>query len=73
MSKTNGNDPAFAVGGYDQGEKTLYSKPGLTKRELFAAIAMGGLLQNATVPVSDTPIVAITLADALIKNLNKDA
>lgn len=70
---TNGNEPAFAQVGTD-----LFSKPflfgGLTKRELFAAMAMQGFLADSDRGGSDPTIVrrSVSAADALIEALNKE-
>jgi hypothetical protein len=50
--------------------------PGLTKRELFAAMAMQGLVANPERINDPGPVlvnVAIAYADALIKELEKNA
>lgn len=47
---------------------------GLTKREYFAALAMQGILAGGSI-ASDTKaasIKSVAMADALIKELNKD-
>ncbi len=49
---------------------------GLTKREILAAMAMQGL--SSTIDINsysphDISVVAVQLADALIKELSKDA
>ena len=62
---TNGNENAYAIG-------TAY--PGLTKRELFAAIAMQGLLAADpahNMSSDDIAIFAIDQADDFIKYLNQ--
>ena len=63
---TNGENPAYPVPEYTQ-------VSGLTKRELFAAMAMQGLLAHD----SDRRIAyiaddAVEAADALIAELNKE-
>lgn len=76
---TNPNDPAFndesnmSIGGHvhDQGYKNL------TKREYFAAMAMGAAMQYASgdgrynMKAEDFAKSAIAYADALIKELSK--
>lgn len=55
-------------GGYE-----IKSAPGLTKRELFAAMAMQGLLANATLNQAREPIadLSVTHADALLTALDQ--
>lgn len=68
---TKANDPAFPLGGLSKLQIVL------TKRELFAAMAMQGLLSSAARwPVQDNePRMAakdaLKLADALIKALEE--
>lgn len=66
---TNGNKFAFAMLDPNSG----FSQYGLTKRELFAAMAMQGFLSEGCINMS-TPIAdcAVQLADALIAELNKN-
>lgn len=46
---------------------------GLTKRELFAAMALQGILSNSRIEVTkETSKLAVVLADALITELNKE-
>lgn len=48
-------------------------EPGLTKRELFAAIALQGLLANgADGAIGDYATDAVKYADALIQELNEE-
>lgn len=63
---------------YEGIEDTIKSLGGLTKREYFAAMAMQGWLARcSTVPhtyklePSDIAEVAVSMADALLKELNK--
>jgi len=44
---------------------------GLTKRELFAAMAMQGMLSSPEVRYKNISIDSVEIADALIKELNK--
>ena len=62
----NGNSTAFPVPGYE-------GDSGLTKRELFAAMMMQGILADANDCSSDTVIAvaAVKIADALIAELSK--
>lgn len=73
MSKHN--DPAFPFS-FDLGLTTKWS-PGLNKRELFAAIAMHGLVGSFTVSREEmatfTGITAVKYADALIVELEKES
>ena len=68
---TTGNLPAYPI----EAEKTYYL--GLTKRELFAAMAMQGLLSDMEfIKKNSTGLTAVELAvctaDALIAELNKE-
>jgi hypothetical protein len=80
MSK--GNESAFPRGmmevdnGGDRLE-TLVADPGLTKRELFAGMAMQAILSNPAYyeqknkgPI--TAVLAVVSADALVAELAKD-
>lgn len=79
--ETKGNEPAFASVAYGPcGES--HGQDGLTKRELFAAMAMQGVLANEFMikAIGDmhkkdnekiTANVAVLYADALIKALNE--
>lgn len=69
---TNGDDPAYAAI-----SKTVFNQSmlagGCTKRELFAAMVMQGLLSNPHEAVIERATVAadaVTTADRLIKALN---
>jgi hypothetical protein len=69
---TNGNDQAFASVG-EGFNNSLYSAPGLTKREYFAAMAMQGLVASDTtheLGYEDAAKWAVKHADALIAALN---
>ena len=67
----NHDDPAFPqVTKITSGQEFLGSL-GLTKRELFATMAMQGILSCNSV-VQDTAGWAVKYADALIKELNKE-
>lgn len=66
---TNGNDRAFATQFSDQ--------EGLTKREYFAAMAMQGIMANSDDAITrfsheDIALIAVSTADALIAELNKE-
>lgn len=78
MKTTNGNDYAFArsAAEYENMDGIpMYNEPsdGLTKRELFAAMAMQGLMARPNWPFDGIAGEAIFVADALIDALNKDA
>lgn len=72
---TNPSAPAYPCSTEDRW-------PGLTKRELFAAVALNGMLATGWEPVvapmtmnsrgHDLPGTAVRLADALIEALNKE-
>lgn len=49
---------------------TEYGVPGLTKRELYAAMAMTGFV-SAGASRGIIPTMALEMADALIKELDK--
>lgn len=73
---SRGNDPAFASPGlYDENVgRRAYEQIGLTKREVFAAMAMQGLLANADEVMGhlterDVAEVAVRNADALLAAL----
>ena len=59
--------------GKDGKRQYLRYKPGLTKREHFAAMAMQGLLSGAhfQAPLDELCQQSVEVADALIKELNK--
>ena len=64
MSNATTDLPAFPIHG------PLFAT-GLTKRELFAAMAMQGILANPSWDVHDVPVVAVEAADALLAELAK--
>lgn len=70
--KTEANEPAFAGNEYDHGQ----FNPGLSKREMLAAMALQGILANNNQDSQDpsnvkyNPELAVRYADALIKELN---
>jgi len=59
----NSYEPAFPI--------APVKYQGLTKRELFAAMAMQGLLSNPEVRYKNIAIDSVEIADALIEELNK--
>jgi hypothetical protein len=80
--KTNSNDPINAVvnsHGFPSLKNAVIDNSneqliGLTKREIFAAMAMQGLMANID-PVNHKDYIAensVKIADALIKELNKE-
>lgn len=67
----NGNDTAYPVLDRDQTPNGTYQL-GLTKRELFAAMAMQGMLTaDYSSPVDELAHQAVVFADALLKELAK--
>lgn len=70
---SNATDPVFPVA--DWGACQL---PGLTKRELFAALVMQGILANGEIlvrygmPTAETAKNAVDFADALLAELAKE-
>ena len=52
---------------------TLLHTAGLTKRELFAAMAMAGLLSDPKETLRDAGIDAVKAADILLEELSKMA
>ncbi len=81
-------EPAFPceVGGYDEsgnvkGRQTSCASGiaiGLTKREWFAGMALQGLLSTMTLSTAETDAeyvadVAVQLADAMLKRLERDS
>lgn len=72
--KTIKGDAAFGCVGMLSREEDVYNH-GLTKRELFAAMAMQGLLANparAGGNDSEYSEYSVNIADALITSLNKE-
>lgn len=68
---SNGNDMAFPVD-YTQTPNNTYQL-GLTKRELFAGMAMQGIISSLDmkVPNTDVAVAAVKMADQLLKELAK--
>lgn len=66
---TNSDENAFPV---MQGETFQPREWGLTKRELFAAMAMQGLCSDPDYPTGYAVTEGVKLADALIAELNKE-
>lgn len=73
--KTRQEDAAFGCVGMLSREEDVYNR-GLTKRELFAAMAMQGILANPEITKNHKDLnieqAAIKCADALINELNKE-
>ena len=73
--QTDGNDQAFATQDfYHENYRTSFGKPGLSKREYFAAMAMQGISAKglfAELEYSDLAEWSVKQADALIEALNK--
>ncbi len=70
------NEPAFPhlISQCQRANETEYHE-GLSKRELFAAMAMQGILSgdsDDTYTVEKAAVVAVELADALIAELSKE-
>lgn len=77
---TDGNDKVIpditsepGVDEYNNTFTRIYGYGGLTKRELFAAMAMQGLMARPNWPFDSIAGEAIFVADALIDELNKDS
>lgn len=56
---------------HQQDDGSFVGEYGLTKREYFAAVALGSLLRNPRIRVAATPSFSVRLADQLISELNK--
>jgi hypothetical protein len=72
---TNGNDSIFIAKGVTLDGIGYINKQGLTKRELFAAMAMCSLIEAAGENYYEPTITAKTALDytnALIEQLNKE-
>ncbi len=75
MSNPNDNDPAYPVPHFARPDGHVdYGFSGLTKRELFAARAMQGILANSGCRANTYEVYAIDsvrYADALLAELAK--
>ena len=75
MSNPNDNDPAFPIPHFARPDGHVdYGFSGLTKRELFAAIAMQGILANPDCNAKTYEAYAVDgvrYADALLAELAK--
>lgn len=73
--QTDGNDQAFATQDfYHENYRTSFGKPGLSKREYFAAMAMQALLSDSNSIALTPHCVAefsIQMSEILINELNK--
>ena len=70
---TNSNHSAFPATEYYD-ERPIGGSSGLTKRELFAAMALQGFIAaNGQHQVRDAATAAVEYADALIKALSKES
>ena len=68
--QTKEHDPAFPQDDYFD-EQLTGQIPGLTKREYFAGQALQGLLASPKPLPDGAEDIAVMMADALIKSLNK--
>lgn len=70
MNKANA--PAFATPSVELPECIEPGQIGLTKRELFAAMAMQGMLADGAVDIASTLAkLSVAYADALLAELSK--
>ncbi len=72
--QTDGNDQAFATQDfYHENYRTSFGKPGLSKREYFAAMAMQALVTRGVHSIKENAAdQSVLYADALIEALNKE-
>ena len=79
MNKANGNEPAYPSHG-SMGEVVLF---GMTKREVIAKDILSGIvsmtspptkwqIENRALYLSETSMLAVDLADALLEALEKE-
>jgi hypothetical protein len=73
MARINGKDSAYAAAGYQlPNGDIVYGSPGLTKRELFSAMAMQSIRTvNPACSSEEIAESAVRDADALLKELAK--
>lgn len=64
---TNGNEPINSIPDLNTHPSDWY---GLTKREYFAIMAMQSFIIQNLHDINEIPFVSISMADALIKQLN---
>ncbi len=67
--QTKKDDSAFPI--FDKDGDYSMPDMGLTKREIFTAVALLGLLQNPEVRWTVAGSLAVDIADNLIQHLNK--
>lgn len=69
-----GNEPAYPVSEeIERGHLTNgYGSTGLTKRELFAAMAMQGMIASGRYGETVVSPVSVAYADALLAELSKE-
>lgn len=68
---TKGNEAAFSKSAfYHESYGEDDPQKGLTKREYFAIMAMQSFIIQNLHDINEIPFVSITMADALIKQLN---
>jgi hypothetical protein len=68
---TNGNDPANPHEDQDSCGNPIRRNAGLTKREVFAAMALNGVASDRDTSIESAARAAVEYADALIAALNK--
>ncbi|MFT3994763.1 MAG: hypothetical protein QM660_10675 [Dysgonomonas sp.] len=68
--KNNSQESAFGFAAQLSREEDIYNH-GLTKRELFAAMAMQGYITDPNSTPSRAAVFAVKCADALLAELNK--
>jgi hypothetical protein len=71
------DEPAFPILEHGIGGESFVLTPGLTKRELFAAMAMQGLARGAVIENEDSiknhARRSVRYADALLSELQKES
>ena len=67
--QTRKDDNVFPYQFEEEDGSEIY-EPGLTKREYFAAMALQGLLSTSKALPDNAEIIAVKMADELIKALN---
>lgn len=68
--QTRKNDNAFPCQ-FEQEDGSEVYETGLSKREYFAAMALQGLLSTSKLLPNNAEIIAVKMADELIKALNE--
>ena len=69
--QTKADQPAYGYGFTTANGVSHVDEPGLTKRELFAAMFTSSLISRNTMDISDSVYDGIKAADLLIEALNK--